>query len=206
MHWLKHIWKRFSSKEEQELDMKYLLVGLGNMGPEYDHTRHNIGFEVVDALAERLRASFKHEQLGDLAEAKYKGRSLMLLKPSTYMNLSGKAVRYWMNKKKIPRERLLIVLDDLNLSFGQIRLRSKGGDGGHNGLKSVAQFLGDNRYARLRVGIGRPAHAGEQVRYVLGRWTPEQEALLPKIVERATEACLLFTSVGLQHAMTNING
>ncbi len=185
--------------------MKYLLTGLGNMGPEYDHTRHNIGFEVLDALAGQLQTSFKHESLGDLAEAKYKGRSLVLLKPSTYMNLSGKAVRYWLTKKKIPQERLLVVVDDLNLPFGQIRLRGKGGDGGHNGLKSISQLLGNNRYARLRIGIGRPEYPGEQVNYVLGHWTKEQEALLPQIVKRAAEACLLFTSMGLQHAMTKVN-
>ncbi len=204
MQWLTHIANYFRKKDSKH-DMKYLIAGLGNMGPDYDHTRHNIGFEVVDALAKRLDAGFKHEQLGDLAEAKYKGRTLVLLKPSTYMNLSGKAVRHWLTKKKIPKERLLVIVDDLNLPFGQIRLRAKGGDGGHNGLKSINQLTGGNNYARLRIGIGRPKFAGEQVDYVLGKWTPEQAEKLPEIVERAADAVLLFASIGLQHAMTAVN-
>ncbi len=205
MQWLKRIAKAFSRKEESAHSMKYLITGLGNMEPMYDGTRHNIGFDVADALAKRLGASFKHEQLGDLAEARYKGRSLILLKPSTYMNLSGKAVRHWLTKKKIPQERLLVIVDDLNLPFGQIRLRAKGGDGGHNGLKSINQLLGNNHYARLRIGIGRPRHPGEQVDYVLGQWTPEQKEQIPQIVDAASEAALLFVSIGLQHAMNKVN-
>ena len=133
--------------------MKYLIVGLGNMGAEYDNTRHNIGFEVVDHLAKAFEVNFKDDQLGDIAEFKFKGRTFVLLKPSTYMNRSGKAVRYWLQKKKIQKENLLVILDDLNLPFGNLRLRGKGSDGGHNGLKDIDQMLGGNKYARLRFGF-----------------------------------------------------
>jgi PTH1 family peptidyl-tRNA hydrolase len=186
--------------------MKYLIAGLGNMGADYDFTRHNIGFEVVDALAKEFGVSFKNDSLGDLAEFRHKGRIFVLLKPSTYMNLSGKAVRYWLQKKDIPRENLLVVLDDLNLPYGKVRLRGKGSDGGHNGLKSIDQLLGTNDYARLRIGIGDDFHKGQQVNYVLGRWSKEEETKLPDILKASCEAIKAFGTIGLALAMNQVNG
>lgn len=184
--------------------MKYLIAGLGNMGAEYDHTRHNVGFEVVDALAEEFGVSFKNDQLGDIAEFKYRGRTVMLLKPSTYMNRSGKAVRYWLQKKKIEVENLLVVVDDLNLEFGKVRLRGKGSDGGHNGLKDINQTIGSN-YARLRFGIGSDFPRGRQVDYVLGEWSGEEKEQLPELRQRATEMCKSFVAIGLAHTMNQFN-
>jgi PTH1 family peptidyl-tRNA hydrolase len=198
--------KRFFQKKEIPLDpMKYLIAGLGNMGAEYDHTRHNVGFEVVDYLAKEFNVSFKNDQLGDLAEFKHKGRSFVLLKPSTYMNRSGKAVRYWLQKKKIPQENLLVVVDDLNLPFGKQRLRGKGSDGGHNGLKDLNQMLGNNKYARLRIGIGDEFHKGQQVDYVLGKWSDEEAEKLPDIIKYAAETCVSFGVIGLSFTMDQFN-
>ena len=148
--------------------MKYLVVGLGNMGAEYDDTRHNIGFDVLDHLAKANEVSFKNDRLGDVTRFKHRGRTFVLLKPSTYMNLSGKAVQYWMTKEKIKISNVLIVVDDLNLDLGKLRLRGKGSDGGHNGLKHINQTLGQNRYARLRMGIGNEYTKGRQIDFVLG--------------------------------------
>jgi len=173
----------FNRKEEIADPMKFLIVGLGNMGPEYDHTRHNIGFEFVDYLAEKHEISFEHEKLGDLGMYKSKGRSILLLKPSTFMNRSGKAVKYWMDKKKINRENVLIVLDDLNIDMGKIRLRHKGSDGGHNGLKDINQVLGGTNYSRLRLGIGNDFAKGRQVDFVLGKWTKDESEQLPEILK-----------------------
>ncbi len=185
--------------------MKYLIVGLGNMGPEYAHTRHNIGFEVVDELADRHGGQWAHKTLGDLTAIKYRGRHLYLLKPSTYMNRSGKAVRYWLQKLKLTPERLLIIVDDIHLPLGTLRLRPGGSDGGHNGLKDINQQLGTNRYARLRIGIGSDFPKGRQAEYVLGKWKPEEESQLPAIIERAADAALAFTTIGLQRAMNAFN-
>jgi len=165
--------------------MKYLVVGLGNMGLEYDDTRHNVGFEFVDYLAEKQEKLFKNDRLGDIVEYKHKGKTIILLKPSTYMNRSGKAVKYWMEKKKILRENVLIVLDDLNIDFGKIRLRLKGSDGGHNGLKDIAQCLGGTNYTRLRIGIGSDFSKGRQVDFVLGRWSVEEKDKLPALLKEA---------------------
>lgn len=186
--------------------MKYLIAGLGNMGADYDNTRHNVGFEVVDLLAKEFDAKFKNDTLGDLAEFRHKGRTFILLKPSTYMNLSGKAVRYWLQKHNIPKENLLVVLDDLNLTFGKIRLRGNGSDGGHNGLKSIDQLNGGNNYARLRIGIGDEFHKGQQVNYVLGEWSNEEQEKLPEILKRATEGVKAFGTIGLSLAMNQVNG
>ena len=185
--------------------MKYLIVGLGNMGPEYDHTRHNIGFEVVDFLAKAYEVEFKHEQLGDLAKFKHKGRTFVLLKPSTYMNLSGKAVRYWLQKEKIEKRNLLVIVDDLNLPFGKQRLRGKGSDGGHNGLKSIDQLLSGNNYARLRIGIGNDFSKGRQVNYVLGEWSDEEKDELPKVLKTAAETAKSFGTIGLNYTMNQFN-
>lgn len=185
--------------------MKYLIAGLGNIGAEYDFTRHNIGFEVVDAFAATAEVPFSVEHLGAVARVKHKGRTFLLLKPSTYMNRSGKAIHYWLQKEKIPQENLLVVLDDLNLEFGQQRLRGKGSDGGHNGLKDIDQHLGGANYARLRLGIGQDFRKGQQVDFVLGRWSEEESTALPAIVERAVETIKGFGTIGLAQAMNLYN-
>jgi len=182
--------------------MKYLITGLGNVGYEYDGTRHNIGFEVVDVLCKNLEGSWRGDHHGDLAEVKHKGRTLILLKPNTYMNLSGKAIRYWLQKEKIPLENSLTVLDDLNLAFGKLRLRPKGSDGGHNGLKNIQELLGTDAYPRLRIGIGADFSKGKQVNYVLGKWTEDEKSELPHILEKATEVIKTFVTIGLERAMS----
>ncbi|MCU0345545.1 MAG: aminoacyl-tRNA hydrolase [Saprospiraceae bacterium] len=186
--------------------MKYLIAGLGNMGADYDNTRHNVGFEVVDVLAKEFAVKFKNDSLGDLAEFKHKGRTFILLKPSTFMNLSGKAVRYWLQKHDIPKENLLVVLDDLNLPFGKMRLRGNGSDGGHNGLKSIDQLTNGNNYARLRIGIGDEFHKGQQANYVLGEWDKKEQEALPDILRRAAEGVKAFGTIGLSLAMNQVNG
>lgn len=185
--------------------MKYLIAGLGNMGADYDHTRHNVGFEVVDELARAFEVSFKDDHLGDIAELRHKGRTLVLLKPSTYMNRSGKAVRYWLQKLKIPPQNLLVILDDLNLPFGKQRLRSKGNDGGHNGLKDIDAMLGHNNYARLRIGIGGDFPKGRQADYVLSEWTAEEAEQLPEILQYAAETVKSFATIGLETTMNQFN-
>jgi len=185
--------------------MKYLIVGLGNMGPDYDGTRHNIGFDVVDHLADQQGVAFKNDNLGDLASFKHKGRTFILLKPSTYMNRSGKAVRYWLQKEKISQDRLLVVVDDLNIDLGSIRLRGKGSPGGHNGLKDIDQLLGGNQYARLRVGIGNDFGRGQQVNFVLGEWEPEEQEALQEVIGHCSKAVLAFGTIGLQHTMSEFN-
>ena len=164
--------------------MKHLIAGLGNIGDEYANTRHNIGFTVLDALARLSGVSFKSGRYADIARIKIKNKSLVLIKPSTYMNLSGKAVRYWLETEKIPLENMLVVVDDIALPPGQLRLRLKGGDGGHNGLSSIIETLETEEFARLRVGIGNDFAKGFQTEYVLGKWTnAEEEVLIPKITE-----------------------
>lgn len=182
--------------------MKYLIAGLGNIGYEYEQTRHNVGFEVVNALCQDLGGSWRSDHHGSLAEVRHKGRILVLLKPGTYMNLSGKAVRYWLQKEKIPVEQCLVVTDDLNLDFGKLRLRAKGSDGGHNGLKNIQELLGTQDYPRLRIGIGQEFARGKQVDYVLGRWTPEESAALPLITDRCVAVIKALVTVGLSQAMT----
>jgi PTH1 family peptidyl-tRNA hydrolase len=202
------ILKIFGYRREkiEEDPMKYLIVGLGNMHPDYDDTRHNIGFDVVDVLAEKASASWKLSNLGAITEIKHRGRKLILLKPSTYMNRSGKAVRYWMEKEKIPIERVLIVVDDINLSLGLLRMRAKGSDGGHNGLKDIQTTLGNNKYPRLRIGIGNDFYKGQQVDYVLGKWTSDERNQLPEILEKAGKAAKSFAAIGLGHTMSQYNG
>ncbi|PSR14441.1 MAG: aminoacyl-tRNA hydrolase [Bacteroidetes bacterium] len=185
--------------------MKYLIVGLGNMGAKYDHTRHNVGFEVVDHLARTKGSEWKSEHLGDVAQVKHKGRTFVLLKPSTYMNLSGKAVRYWLQKEKIEKENLLVILDDLNLPFGKQRLRANGSDGGHNGLKDIDRMTGGNNYARLRIGIGDIFSRGKQVDFVLGEWSAEENKELPTLIDYAAETALSFGTIGLNHTMNAFN-
>ena len=185
--------------------MKYLIAGLGNIGDEYAITRHNIGFQVVDHLASQSNAVWKNATLGQITEIKYKGRTLILLKPNTYMNLSGKSVAYWLQKEKIPVENLLVIVDEIQLDPGIIRLRGKGTDGGHNGLKDVQAQLNSIEYARLRVGIGRNFTLGGQVNYVLGKWSSDEVKILPNILEASSDAIKAFVSIGLKRAMELVN-
>ncbi|SRR6056297_1359128 len=185
--------------------MKYLVVGLGNIGPKYAQTRHNIGFEVVDFLAEEKNASFQEVSKGARADIKHKGRKIILLKPNTYMNLSGEAVRHWMTKEKIPLDRVLIIVDEVALPLGKIRLRGKGSAGGHNGLKNIETQLQTSKYARLRFGIGQNFPKGAQIPYVLGQWTKEEIDTLKDSIPTAAEATLSFCSIGLQHTMSAFN-
>lgn len=184
--------------------MKYLITGLGNVGSDYAGTRHNVGFEVVDLLCRQLEGAWRSDHHGDLAEVKHKGRILILLKPNTYMNLSGKAIRYWLQKEKIPLENSLTITDDLNLDFGKLRLRPKGSDGGHNGLNSIQTVLGTDVYPRLRVGIGSNFSRGRQVDYVLGKWREDEKAELPHILEAAAEVVKNFVTVGIDRAMNTV--
>ncbi len=185
--------------------MKYLIVGLGNIGAEYAETRHNIGFKVLDALAGASDTFFTTGRYGDRATLRHKGHSLLLLKPSTYMNLSGKAVRYWMDAEHIAPENLLVVSDDIALPFGTLRLRPKGSAGGHNGLKNIAELLGTEEFARMRFGVGGDFPRGHQVDYVLGEWTEEERAVLPERLKLFGDAILSFATVGLERTMNLFN-
>ena len=185
--------------------MKYLVAGLGNIGKEYAHTRHNIGFDILDALAGVSNISFKDKRYGFVAEMKYRARTYVLLKPSTFMNLSGNAVRYWLKKEKLPVENLLVVVDDIALSFGTLRLRARGGDAGHNGLNHIQTILGTTSYARIRFGIGNDFYSGQQVDYVLSDWTEEQEKALPERIEMAGEIIKSFGVIGLERTMNMYN-
>ena len=185
---------------------KFLIVGLGNIGAEYVNTRHNIGFKIVDFLAKKEGVNFETVKLGALAEYKFKGRTFLLLKPNTYMNLSGKAVHYWMVKEKIPLENILVITDDLNLSFGKIRIKPKGSDGGHNGLKSIHATLNTTDYNRFRFGISDEFKKGKQVDYVLGEWDEDEKTKLPERLELASEIIKSFGTAGLENTMTTFNG
>lgn len=186
--------------------MKYLIVGLGNKGEEYANTRHNIGFKVVEKIAETIEAPFKTNHFGWLAEGKYKGRKVLLLKPDTYMNLSGNAVKFWLKKENIPLENVLIITDDLALPFGTLRMKMKGSHAGHNGLKNIQEQLQTPNYPRLRFGISADFSEGKQVDYVLGTWTEEEQQKLPERITQFTNASLSFVFAGIQNAMTGFNG
>lgn len=201
--WLKQIFTQ--TEEEIEDPMKYLIVGLGNMHPDYDGTRHNVGFEVVDLLAEQLEISFKNDQHGDIAVGKHKGRTLILLKPSTYMNRSGKAVRFWMQKKNIQLENLLVIVDDKNIPFEKIRLKIKGSDGGHNGLKDIQEQLATNAYSRLRFGIGSDFKNGRQVDFVLGKWSSKELDEISFLLKKSTDAIKSYVSIGAKLTMEQFN-
>ena len=185
--------------------MKYLIVGLGNIGEEYRNTRHNIGFMLLDALAKASNIVFSTDRLGDVANLSVKGRQLLLLKPSTYMNLSGKAVRYWMQQEKIPLENVLIIVDDLALPLGSLRLKGKGSDAGHNGLKNIAEMLGTQNYARLRFGIGNEFPRGGQIDWVLGHFDDEAMKILPERIEMAGEIIKSFCLAGINITMNQFN-
>lgn len=185
--------------------MKYLIVGLGNIGYEYVDTRHNVGFSVLDAWAQASNTSFKTERYGDVAEVKFKGRTFVLLKPSTYMNLSGKAVSYWLNKTALPIEKMMVVVDDMALAPGLLRIRKGGSAGGHNGLGNIAQVLGTENYPRLRVGIGTHIGYGSQVDFVLGKWTPEEKPIIEAACKRAISALKSFAMIGIDKTMSEFN-
>ncbi|MCX6310866.1 MAG: aminoacyl-tRNA hydrolase [Bacteroidetes bacterium] len=186
--------------------MKYLIVGLGNIGDEYVGTRHNIGFSVLDHLATAAKLSWRHDRHAFVTEYKFKGRNFILIKPTTFMNLSGKAVQYWMQAEKISKENLLVICDDLALPFGTIRIKAKGGAGGHNGLAHIEETLQTNEYARLRFGVGNEFPKGRQVEYVLGKWSDEQKKLLEERLEKCSDAIRALGTIGLGLTMTNYNG
>lgn len=185
--------------------MKYLIVGLGNPGSKYTETRHNIGFKVVEAVAKELEGTFRSDKHGDVAEVKYKGRTLVLIKPTTFMNLSGKAVNYWLQTEKIPASNLLVVTDDIALPFGILRMKGKGSDGGHNGLKDIQEVLSSQEYARLRFGVGNDFKRGQQADYVLGEWSDDEKEKLGERIHTATQFVYGFVTIGLGLTMTNWN-
>ena len=185
--------------------MKYLIVGLGNIGDNYKNTRHNIGFKVLDAMAQASNVSFHDKRYGFVTSTKYKGRDLMLLKPSTYMNLSGNAVNYWMKRENIPIENVLVIVDDIALPLGSLRLKPKGSAGGHNGLTSINDVIGTNEYARLRFGIGAAFNKGAQINYVLGAWSPEEIKIIEEKIPVAIEIIKSFAFTGIELTMTAFN-
>lgn len=185
--------------------MKYLIAGLGNIGPEYELTRHNIGFLTLDRFADLHKVNFKTDRLANKAELKYKGRQLHLIKPNTFMNLSGKAIAYWLQDLKIPKENLLVVVDELALPFGSLRMRTKGSAAGHNGLKNIEQLLGGQDYCRLRMGVGNDFAKGQQVDFVLSNFSQEQFKELPTIMDKAGEMILSFCTIGAERTMNFFN-
>ena len=207
MKWLTNIFKKQTPAEiETEPMKKFLIVGLGNIGAEYVNTRHNIGFKIVDHFARQEQTSFETVKLGALAKISLKGRMLFVLKPNTFMNLSGKAVKYWLDKENIPLENIFVITDDLNLSFGTIRIKPKGSDGGHNGLKNINLILNTSEYSRFRFGISDEFKKGQQVNYVLGNWDDHENAALPERLEVASEIIKSFATSGIGLTMTAFNG
>ena len=203
---LSNLFKKKNQLEEQDPMKKFLIVGLGNIGEKYENTRHNIGFKVLDYFAKQEDITFTTDKLGDVATYKLKGRTFVFLKPSTYMNLSGKAVLYWLTKEKIPLENLLVVTDDLNLPFGSIRVKTKGSDGGHNGLKDIQDKLNTTKYNRFRFGISDAFSKGRQVDYVLGEWTTEENDKLKERLDIAVELIKSFALSGINNTMNAFNG
>jgi PTH1 family peptidyl-tRNA hydrolase len=185
--------------------VKYLIIGLGNIGAEYQNTRHNIGFDALDKIAESEGCNFRSDQFGSLAEYKYKGRTIYLLKPSTYMNLSGKAVRYWVQKLKILEGNWLVVTDEKQFEVGVFKLQKKGSDGGHNGLKSVQELMQTSSYPRLRIGIGSEFFPGQQVDYVLSKWSPKQWEIIKTILDEVPKIVRSFVSIGIDRTMNQFN-
>ncbi len=185
--------------------LKYLIAGLGNIGPDYENTRHNIGFMVVDALVSRFDSVFEPARYGDRAVLTYKSRTFILFKPSTYMNRSGRAINYWLGKEKLSPERMLVVVDDVSLPLGTLRMRAKGGDGGHNGLESIIDMLGHNYLPRLRFGIGSEYPKGYQVNYVLEKWEKEELEVIKPRIEMAGEMILSFGTMGVERTMNLFN-
>ncbi len=193
-------------KKKNEIMKKYLIVGLGNIGSKYENTRHNIGFKILDKIAENEKIAWETKKLGDLSRFRYKGRTFILLKPNTFMNLSGKAVKYWQTIEKIPLENILIVTDDLNLPFGSIRLKTKGSAGGHNGLTNTIDHLQTQNFARLRFGVGAEYRKGNQIDYVLGDWNQAELKKLPERIETSAKAITSFSMAGIANTMSEFNG
>jgi PTH1 family peptidyl-tRNA hydrolase len=185
--------------------MKYLIIGLGNIGKDYEHTRHNIGFDVADAFAKELDIKFDVGRLAIYGKGTYKGKQVHIIKPTTFMNVSGKAVKYWMNELKVPAEQMLVIVDDVALPFGVLRMRAKGSAAGHNGLKNIEEELLTRDYPRLRFGIGNDYPKGHQIDYVLGKWNNEQTGLLPARIGLAVEICKSFCAIGLDNTMNSFN-
>ncbi len=206
INWLRNL---FSSKQpELEIEpdpKKYLIAGLGNIGGDYENTRHNIGFDIVDYLVEEYKLDFDSKGHAFYATLKIEDYTFILIKPTTYMNLSGKAVRYWLEREKIGLENLLVIIDDLNINFGRLRMRGKGSDGGHNGLKHINTTLGTKEYARLRFGIGNEFGKGQQINYVIGEWSLEEQEALPNLVKKTAEMVKGFGMMGLQGTMSKYN-
>ena len=203
-----NIFKFFTKKQsetKQEDMQKFLIVGLGNIGEPYKNTRHNIGFDIVDKMAEKYESTFKTDKLGDVCDLKYKGRSIYLLKPSTYMNLSGKSVRYWKEKLKLSNENILVLVDDLALPLGSLRMRKKGSDAGHNGLKNINELLGENNYPRLRFGIGNEFKKGSQVGFVLGKWNDDEQNQLTELIDKSIQSIEAYTTIGIDRTMNQFN-
>ena len=205
MKWFFSWWNSQKNSNSKALK-KYLIVGLGNIGSEYDRTRHNIGFDALNAMVKDKELTFEEGRYGAMTKLKFKGRLLLLHKPSTYMNNSGKAVRYWANKENIPFENILIITDDLNLPFGTLRLKTKGSDGGHNGLKDIQAQLNTIQYPRLRFGIHSEQKNPNTVDFVLGKWTNEEEKLLPERYNKIADLILSFVTQGAQITMNQFNG
>jgi len=205
MNIFRYLSKKYIERK-QEVMKKFLIVGLGNIGETYINTRHNIGFKVLDALAKNQEVSFETEKLGDIARFRHKGRVFILVKPSTYMNLSGKSVKYWMSQEKISIENLCIITDDVHIDFGMIRIKTKGSAGGHNGLKDIQEKLNTQQYNRFRFGIGGNYPRGRQADFVLGSWTKEEESQLIERIPVATKAILSFGTDGINNTMNRFNG
>ena len=201
------IFARFfrKGKNNKPDEMKYLIACLGNIGAEYDETRHNIGFKIADRLAKDLECTFTTSRLAQVSEMKYKGKTLIVIKPTTYMNLSGRAVKYWLDQEKIPLENLLVVNDDIALPLGTLRLRKKGADGGHNGLTDIIEKLGTNEFCRLRFGLGDDFPRGRQIDFVLGHWTPNEAPIVDEKTDLATEIIKSFVTQGPDRTMTQFN-
>ncbi|APA64654.1 aminoacyl-tRNA hydrolase [Maribacter sp. 1_2014MBL_MicDiv] len=191
--------------EEKDPMKKFLIVGLGNIGEEYTETRHNIGFKILDEVAKTNDFTFETAKLGDIGSYKVKGRTIICLKPSTYMNRSGKALKYWMDKENIPQSNVLVITDDINLPFGTIRIKTKGSNGGHNGLKDVELYLQTIQYNRYRFGVGSDFSKGRQVEYVLGQWNSDEQALLPERLKKSTEIINSFALAGIARTMNQFN-
>ena len=201
MYFINKIVSRFSSKSDMN---KYLILGIGNIGSEYENTRHNIGFDVLDKLALELKVNFDSVKLAFRAEGKYKGKKLILIKPNNYVNNSGKSLSYWMKKEKVDTNNILVVCDDLNLYFGNIKIKSKGNSGGHNGLKDIEKFLGNSNYSRIRIGISNNKNVS-MTDYVLGKWTAEEQLKIPLLTIKSIEVIFSFLQTGLERTMNFYN-
>lgn len=205
MKLLRFLFPQTHKKDIPLNDMKYLIAGLGNFGIDYVNTRHNIGFDVVEKLAADKNVVFTSGRYADVAEFKFKGKTFLLIKPTTYMNLSGKAVKYWMDKENIPLENIVVVTDDLNLPLSKLRIRKNGSDGGHNGLKNIQETLQTNQYIRLRFGVGNNFPSGRQVDFVLGKWEKEEQPVVTETVTKAADAVVSIIMEGVERAMNKFN-